>query len=284
MKAPHSNRHERDQSTMHKTIRYHAFLALMSAFVGCSSDKGSDSGATGSSAGNNSMGTPRAGTTAPTAGAVATGTAGAGAAGTAATACPPLRPVEDAACTTHTQTCTYDEIECRCPAGSWACEEPVDPNCPPMMPAHGSACTVPEGTECEFLQDECECIGSVWTCESHELDDAGTATTPPPTPTPDAGTPDSGISSTPFDAGMAQCPDLRPIEGLRCTVSRVGCMYDTTHCVCPEGMWLCSENVDPTCPIEPPTPGSACTGRADCDYFDIECECLRDMWSCKAND
>jgi hypothetical protein len=270
--------------TMQNSIRNSVTLILASVIFACSADEGSDSGGSmGSSAGRNSVGTPSgAGTTGSSAGAVATGTAG-GAAGTAAAACPALRPVEDAACTTNPQICTYDEIECGCPAGKWSCAEPVDPNCPPMMPVHASVCTVPEATECEFLQDECECNSGRWSCESQELeDDAGTPNTPPTTPPMTM--PDAGPPSTAFDAGMVDCPDLRPIEGFSCTPSRTGCMYDTTHCVCPEGMWLCNESVDPTCPIEPPTPGSACAGRADCDYFDIECECLRSMWSCKGND
>lgn len=205
---------------------------------------------------------------------------GTGVAGIGAAACPALRPVEDATCTTHTRVCTYDEIECRCPAGAWSCAEPVDPNCPAMMPAHGSVCTAPEATECEFLQDECECTAGRWSCELFE--DAGTA---PPATTPPMTMPDAGMPPAMADAGtMVKCPDLRPVEGFSCTPSRLGCMYDTTHCVCPMGMWLCNERVDPRCPIEPPSPGSACTGNADCDYFDMECECLRSTWQCKAND
>jgi hypothetical protein len=200
-----------------------------------------------------------------------------------AAACPPLRPVEDSTCSAHTHVCTYDEIECRCPSGIWSCAEPVDPNCPAMMPIHGSVCTVPEATECEFLQDECECTAGRWSCESFE--DAGADDTDPPTTPPTA--PDAGTPTAMPDAGsmtMVQCPDLRPIEGLSCTPSRNGCTYDTTHCVCPMGMWLCNESVDPSCPVEPPMHGAACTGRADCDYFEWECECLRNAWSCKAND
>jgi len=209
------------------------------------------------------------------------GNIGVGVAGSPSS-CPALRPVEDAACTPHTQTCTYDEIECRCPAGIWACAEPVDPNCPAQMPAHGAACSAPEATECEFLNDECECTAGRWSCESAE-EDAGVTPTMPTTPPPPAGF-DAGTQAPPADAGMVKCPDLRPIEGVSCTVANITCRYDTTACQCPRGTWLCNERVDPTCPNEPPAPGSACTGNADCDFFEMECECTRNMWSCKAND
>jgi hypothetical protein len=87
------------------------------------------------------------------------------------------------------------------------------------------------------------------------------------------------------DAGATtQCPDLRPFEGLSCTMSAMTCVYDTTACQCPRDVWLCNESIDPTCPIEPPTDGNQCTGRADCDYLDIECECVGNTWNCKSND
>lgn len=229
--------------------------------------------------------------TAPAASGAAGSTSGSVGVGTpgnapAATSCPSLRPVEDTACGVSLTVCTYDEIECACPNGKWSCAEPVDPNCPPMMPMHASPCTVPEGTECEFLQDECECRAGFWSCEAFELDDAGVPeqptmpTTPPPAET--MGMMDAGMSMTPPAADT--CPDLRPIEGLSCMIANVTCRYDTTSCVCPMGTWLCQESVDPSCPIEPPTPGNACMGRADCDYFNLECECRFGTWTCKAND
>ncbi|HTU58130.1 MAG TPA: hypothetical protein VMF89_06845 [Polyangiales bacterium] len=196
----------------------------------------------------------------------------------AAASCPSLRPVEDTVCTTSTMVCTYDEIECGCPSGKWACAEPVDPNCPPMMPMHASPCSVPEGTECEFLQDECACMSGKWSCEAFELDDAGVPE--PPTMPIDAG----ASTTTPPPASTDTCPDLRPIEGFSCEVANRTCRYDTTSCVCPMGSWLCAESVDPACPIEPPTPGNACMGAADCDYFNIECECRLSAWTCKEND
>ncbi|HKU37268.1 MAG TPA: hypothetical protein VJR89_03955 [Polyangiales bacterium] len=230
-------------------------------------------------AGARAAGTPaRTAGAGTTAGTGVTPGVGVGTAGTPASACPTLRPSEDAACRVHAEICTYDEIECRCPTGTWSCAEPVDPNCPATMPMHGTVCSVPEATECEFLQDECECTAGRWSCELWE--DAGTPgqpVTPPPTPA------DAGVSTNPA-AGAVKCPDLRPVEGLTCTPGRGGCMYDTTQCVCPEGKWLCNERVDPRCPIEPPSPGSMCMGNTDCDYFDIECECLRGTWSCKGND
>ncbi len=279
---------------MQRIIRNLVLLALASSVIACSDD-GQKEGSTGSTAGTGAAGTAaRAGTGAAagrggTAGAVGVGTAG------AAAMCPALRPVEDATCAPSTQTCTYDEIQCQCPRGMWTCAEPVDPNCPAMMPVHDSVCSVPEATECEFLQDECECISGRWSCESAEgAEDAGVANPTVPVAggpaagaggasaagAPAAGAPAAGSAAPP----PPECPDLRPIEGFSCMAGRYGCMYDTTHCVCPEGMWLCSEMVDPTCPIEPPTPDSACTGRADCDFFDIECECLANRWSCKSND
>ena len=173
--------------------------------------------------------------------------------------------------------CSYDEIACGCPSGTWSCAEPVDPNCPPMMPMHASPCSVPNGTECEFLQDECACTSGLWSCEAFELDDAGVPEQPPPVTSTDA-----GMSMQPTAADS--CPDLRPIEGFSCTFANVTCRYDTTACVCPMGSWLCQESVDPACPIEPPTPGNSCTGAADCDYFNIECECRLSTWTCKAND
>ncbi|HET8935156.1 MAG TPA: hypothetical protein VFN67_17025 [Polyangiales bacterium] len=201
----------------------------------------------------------------------------------AATSCPSLRPVEGSACSVGTPICTYDEIECSCTGGTWTCAEPVDPNCPAAMPVHSSPCSVPDGTECEFLQDECECMSGRWSCESSELDDAGVpeqATTPPATRSADAG------MSTPITppASPDTCPDLRPVEGFTCMIANVTCRYDTTACVCPMGEWLCAESVDPSCPVEPPTPGNSCTGAADCDYFNIECECRASTWTCKAND
>jgi len=260
------------------------FLVLASGSIGCSSPSQNNHGvATAGSGATTAPRTPTtAGSTAVTPGTSGTGASaagtsspvGVGAAGSG-TACPALRPVESTACTANASlVCIYDEIECKCGTGTWSCAEPVDPNCPPMMPAHGTPCSVPEGTECEFLADECECTGGRWSCESAE--DAG-VTEPPPTV--DASTP------TPApDAGSTPCPDLRPVEGLRCTVAFRTCVYDTTHCACPEGTWLCNESVDPTCPIEPPTHGNSCEGRADCDYFNIECECRFGTWNCKAND
>jgi len=200
----------------------------------------------------------------------------------AAASCPSLRPVEDSTCSVSPTLCSYDEIECGCPSGTWSCAEPVDPNCPATMPMHASPCSVPEGTECEFLQDECACMSGRWSCEAFELDDAGVAqppTTPPPTMPADA-----GMSTTPPPASTETCPDLRPIEGFSCMIANRTCRYDTTSCVCPMGSWLCSESVDPACPIEPPTPGNPCMGAADCDYFNIECECRLSSWTCKAND
>lgn len=201
----------------------------------------------------------------------------------AATSCPALRPVEDSACSIGTPSCTYDEIACTCPSGTWACAEPVDPNCPATMPMHASPCSIPEGTECEFLQDECECRSGLWSCEASELDDAGVpdqSTTPPPATRLDAG---MSTATTP-PASPDTCPDLRPIEGFSCTIANVTCRYDTTSCVCPMGSWLCSESVDPDCPVEPPTVGTACSGATDCDYFNIECECRSSAWTCKPND
>lgn len=255
-------------------------FVLASAALACSSDDDSSSaGASTSGAGTSAAGSGArsgSGGTAATAGtSIATGGVGAGSSG----ACPALRPTEDTSCSSRATVCSYDEIECRCPTGSWSCAEPVDPNCPAIMPAHGSSCTVPEATECEYLADECECTAGLWTCESAEADDAGAPVpTDPPAQTPDAGTPMRP------DAGATQCPDLRPFEGLSCTMSAMTCVYDTTACQCPRGMWLCNESVDPTCPIEPPIDGNQCTGRADCDYLDIECECVGNTWNCKAND
>jgi len=235
---------------------------------------GSSAGGGPRPAGNNT-----AGTTSST-GSVGVGTP---ASPPAAAGCPSLRPVEDTACSVNAAVCTYDEIECGCPSGKWSCAEPVDPNCPPTMPVHASPCSVTEGTECEFLQDECACMSSKWSCEAFELDDAGVPeqpTTPPPTMPIDAGM----STTTPPPASTDTCPDLRPIEGFSCEVANRTCRYDTTSCVCPMGSWLCAESVDPTCPIEPPTPGNACMGTADCDYFNIECECRLSTWTCKAND
>jgi hypothetical protein len=229
----------------------------------------------GSGGGPTPAGSNTAGTTSST-GSVGIGTP---ASTPAAASCPSLRPVEDTACTVNTTVCTYDEIECGCPGGKWSCAEPVDPNCPPTMPMHASPCSVPEGTECEFLQDECACMSGKWSCEAFELDDAGTPETPPPPTTTSV---DAGTPTTP--PATDTCPDLRPIEGFSCTFANVTCRYDTTACVCPMGSWLCQESVDPTCPVEPPTPGNACMGAADCDYFNIECECRLSTWTCKAND
>ncbi|MET0390599.1 MAG: hypothetical protein ABW321_31800 [Polyangiales bacterium] len=277
---------------MRTTLLHFIGLGLLGVVVACSSDtaKTTDPVASGGSSGAAlppgaaaaaSTGLPSPGVPGSAGtGAVPTSPVGSGTAGSGSSVCPPLRPVEDAACTVHSETCTYDEIACLCPAGSWACSEPVDPNCPATMPVHNSVCTVPEATECEFLQDECECVGGLWTCESAEVaaEDAGVApTVPPPATTPDAGV-------TPPPTNVPPCPDLRPIEGLSCEVVNRTCLYDTTACQCPSGTWLCNESVDPTCPIEPPIPDSACNVRADCDYFNIECECTGGSWNCKAND
>jgi hypothetical protein len=254
-------------------------LALACTALACASD--ADSSTAGvDTAGSSAAGASAGRDAAPAAGGSGNSGVGVGSAGARAADCPGLRPVEDSVCPASASVCSYDEIECACATGSWSCSEPVDPNCPATMPAHGSTCSVPEATECEFLGDECECAGGLWTCESAEAEDAGVPA-PMPTPAADAGAPvapaDSGTSAT-------QCPDLRPIEGLSCTMSAMSCAYDTTVCQCPRGMWLCNESVDPTCPIEPPRDGASCTGRADCDYLDIECECVADTWSCKMND
>jgi hypothetical protein len=124
-------------------------------------------------------------------------------------------------------------------------------------------------------------MSGLWSCEAFELEDAGVPdepTTPPPGMSIDAG------MSTPPPTAADTCPDLRPIEGFSCTFANVTCRYDTTSCVCPMGSWLCQESVDPSCPIEPPTPGNTCMGNADCDYFHLECECRLGTWGCKAND
>ena len=257
-------------------------LILVQALVGCSAETvpaSPSSSAPASTAQSGSSAPAAAGSSGGTMS--STGSVGVGT--PAAASCPALRPVEDTTCSVGATVCTYDEIECGCPSGKWACAEPVDPNCPAMMPMHASPCSVPEGTECEFLQDECACMSGNWSCEAFELDDAGVPeapTTPPATMPVDAGM----STTTPPPVSTDTCPDLRPIEGFSCEIANRTCRYDTTSCVCPMGSWLCSESVDPTCPIEPPTPGNACMGAADCDYFNIECECRLSAWTCKAND
>ena len=260
-------------------------VLLLQALLACSAESApsNPSSSTPASTAQSGTGGPATSPTTPTTtGGTTSGSVGVGAPGSspAATSCPSLRPVEDSACSVSPTVCTYDEIECGCPNGKWSCAEPVDPNCPAMMPMHASPCSVPEATECEFLQDECECVSGLWSCEAFEVEDAG-VTEPPPTMT----APDAGMSTTtPPPASTEGCPDLRPIEGFSCMTANRTCRYDTTSCVCPMGSWLCAESVDPACPIEPPTPGNACTGTADCDYFNIECECRLSAWTCKAND
>ena len=264
----------------------HSFVfALACASMSCSPK--SESSPPTSSAGSTAPNTtpPGAGAAAPNRTTPPTmGTATPGISTGNSAACPALRPVESSACMPMAvPSCSYDEIECSCSAGSWTCAEPVDPNCPAMMPVHGSVCSVPDGTECEFLADECECKAGRWSCESFEQEDAGVSTPVTPSdagvsvpPAQDAGSVDAGINTP--------CPDLRPVEGRSCTVALRYCTYDTTTCSCPQGSWLCNESVDPNCPPEPPQAGSQCTGRADCDYFSLECECRSGSWTCKPND
>jgi hypothetical protein len=201
--------------------------------------------------------------------------------GSAAT-CPVARPAEGNVCSTSSELCAYDEIECRCPSGVWSCEEPVHPDCPASAPAHDSSCTLPEATECDFLQQECECLSGKWACQSEEEEgDAG--------PSTDGGaqTARDGAVQTGRDGGPdagGNCPEARPAELGTCAANSRTCTYESTQCVCPDGVWSCSEPVDVGCPATTPLHGEACSGIADCDFLEVECECLRGAWSCKAND
>jgi hypothetical protein len=195
-----------------------------------------------------------------------------------AAACPGARPAEGTTCRVSASLCAYDEIECRCPTGVWSCEEPVNPNCPPQTPVFGSTCSLPEATECDYLDQECECLSGVWMCQSEDEDDAaagadGGART-------DAGA-DAGRDGG-ADAGA--CPQGRPAERTTCASSSQTCTYESTQCVCPSGLWSCTEPVDMGCPATAPLHGDRCAGRADCDFLEVECECLRGAWSCKPND
>jgi hypothetical protein len=257
---------------------------LLTGLIACA-DNGSGDDSTGSSAGTTGTVTgPASGTTAGAGGAggasgatagTNTGSGGvsggapgtAGASGAAsASPCPMARPSEGASCQAHTSLCTYDEIECRCPSGTWTCMEPVDPTCPAMMPAHASPCASVEGTECDYQNNmECDCLSGAWSCEQEDVPDAGTIA--------DSGPPDPG------------CPQGRPAEDTACTPGNMTCQYEDTSCMCPSGAtWQCNEPVDPGCPEVAPTAGSPCTGAADCDFLELECECAGGMWGCKPND
>src|SRR5688572_2808928 len=194
--------------------------------------------------------------------------------------CPAARPAEATSCQVSTTLCAYAEIECRCPAGLWSCMEPVHPGCPATTPSAGSACSLPEATECDYLDQECECLSGVWMCQSEDEDDAAVG--------PDAGAqvgdggPDAGRDGG-ADAG-GSCPQARPAELTTCARSSLMCTYESTKCVCPDGLWSCTEPVDMGCPATTPLHGDPCRGIADCDFLEVECECLRGAWSCKPND
>lgn len=201
-----------------------------------------------------------------------------------AASCPAARPAEGNSCATSTALCSYDEIECRCPSGVWSCEEPVNPDCPESTPAQGSRCTLPEATECDYLTEECECLSGAWMCQSEGEEDQGDAAV-----TADAGAQTSrdGAAQTSRDGGRdagGSCPEGRPAELASCVAGSQTCTYESTNCVCPDGVWSCSEPVDRGCPATTPLHGEACSGIADCDFLEVECECLRGAWSCKAND
>jgi len=199
-----------------------------------------------------------------------------------ASSCPVARPAEGNSCQVSTALCAYDEIECSCPSGVWSCEEPVHPDCPASAPAQGSRCTLPEATECDFLEQECECLSGTWSCQSEDEDDEGDAAV--------AG--DGGARANRDGAAQpgrgpdagGSCPEARPAELGTCTANSQTCTYESTECVCPDGLWSCSEPVDVGCPATTPLHGEACSGVADCDFLEVECECLRGAWSCKAND
>jgi hypothetical protein len=178
--------------------------------------------------------------------------------------CPDARPVEGTTCQVSTSTCTYDEIECSCPSGVWSCEEPVDPGCPATTPTSGSSCSLAEGTECDYLQVECECLSGVWECASEDDEE------------------DAGVTPDP-DASLG-CPELRPVENTACEAGAISCTNESTKCVCPAGLWSCSEPVTRGCPATAPLHGDPCVGFADCDFLEVECECRRGAWACKPND
>jgi len=201
-----------------------------------------------------------------------------------AASCPAARPAEGRSCQVSEELCAYDEIECTCPSGEWSCEEPVNPDCPASTPADGSSCTLPEATECDYLQQECECLSGAWVCQTEGEEDEGDAAV-----RTDAGvqTSQDGGAQTRSDGGPdagASCPEGRPAELTTCAANTRTCTYESTECVCPDGLWSCSEPVAPGCPATTPLHGEACSGIADCDFLEVECECLRSAWSCKAND
>lgn len=198
--------------------------------------------------------------------------------GAAGASCPAARPAEGSACQASAALCSYDEIECRCAAGTWDCEEPVHPGCPATTPTTGSSCSLPEATECDYLSQECECLSGVWMCQSEDEDAA--------VPVPDGGASDGGalVGDAGSDAGGA-CPEARPAELTTCVVaSSQTCTYESTQCNCNNGLWSCSEPVDMGCPATTPLHGDPCSGIADCDFLEVECECLSSRWSCKPND
>jgi hypothetical protein len=202
-----------------------------------------------------------------------------------ASTCPVARPAEGNSCQRSTALCSYDEIECRCPSGVWSCEEPVNPDCPTSTPAEGSTCALPEATECDYLTQECECLSGVWSCQAEgEEEQEGDASL-----TSDGGAQtirDGGVQTI-RDGGVGDaggCPEGRPAELASCAAGSQMCTYESTTCVCPEGVWSCSEPVARGCPETTPLHGDACSGSADCDFLEVECECLRGAWSCKKND
>jgi hypothetical protein len=55
-------------------------------------------------------------------------------------------------------------------------------------------------------------------------------------------------------------PRRATLRGCSLRRRQLDCKYDTTFCQCPRGMWLCNESVDPSCPVEPPTPTACARG------------------------
>ncbi len=109
------------------------------------------------------------------------------------------------------------------------------------------------------------------------------AATPPPTPSPDAGS-DGGASFT-----FTSCPTTPPTG--TCSIPRMTCPYSTQTCTCDNGSWACHP-----CPAAQPATGTVCPatqfdGGAPepfiCGYGNVTCGCVPDphevdspTWAC----
>lgn len=136
--------------------------------------------------------------------------------------------------------------------------QPMYTLCPESVPSAGTPCSR-QGFVCAYGNDprpECrvraECVGFMWT-----------VTTP---------------RCTPYDPSL--CPASRPANNTPCTPEGQFCTYNTPegryHCQCrqcvggpcrPEPQWSCFQQIETTCPDDPPRLGQPCpeAGR-DCRY------------------